>query len=238
MIALLIASAACWPAAVLQRQVLVPGPWQAPSAADVRSPCPGLNTLANHAVINRSGKDITDEAIRNGFRDIYGVDESLSNTLLGQIKNLKNADGSLNLDSLRKHNEVEHDASLVHDDSFNGANWVTNQTLVNTLPQFSTDKKVLTLKDLGKYRKFRYDVCKANDVDFTFGIKQQALAYLEASTLVTVFGDAKSISLDAAMTFLGKEQLPEGHHPRTTNLITLGESSKIAAQIKFHAGIF
>jgi hypothetical protein len=33
--------------------------WQAPVAGDVRSPCPGLNSLANHGFLNRNGKNNT-----------------------------------------------------------------------------------------------------------------------------------------------------------------------------------
>ncbi|KAJ7350928.1 Chloroperoxidase [Mycena albidolilacea] len=33
--------------------------WIAPTATNVRSPCPGLNTLANHGYLPRSGKNIS-----------------------------------------------------------------------------------------------------------------------------------------------------------------------------------
>lgn len=32
--------------------------WQPPGPDDVRGPCPFLNTLANHGLVNRSGRDI------------------------------------------------------------------------------------------------------------------------------------------------------------------------------------
>ncbi len=38
-------------------------PWQAPSATDVRSPCPLLNALANHGWLPRSGRNITSEDV-------------------------------------------------------------------------------------------------------------------------------------------------------------------------------
>lgn len=34
------------------------GKYQAPGPSDSRGPCPGLNTLANHGLINRNGKNI------------------------------------------------------------------------------------------------------------------------------------------------------------------------------------
>lgn len=41
--------------------------WQAPGEGDVRSPCPGLNSLANHGFLNRNGKDLTiPELIKGG----------------------------------------------------------------------------------------------------------------------------------------------------------------------------
>ncbi|KAJ7252319.1 Chloroperoxidase, partial [Mycena rebaudengoi] len=33
--------------------------WIAPKTTDVRSPCPGLNTLANHGYLPRNGKKIS-----------------------------------------------------------------------------------------------------------------------------------------------------------------------------------
>jgi hypothetical protein len=34
------------------------GVWQAPTATDIRGPCPGLNALANHGYLPRDGKKI------------------------------------------------------------------------------------------------------------------------------------------------------------------------------------
>ncbi|EEB95895.1 hypothetical protein MPER_05065, partial [Moniliophthora perniciosa FA553] len=37
--------------------------FQAPSETDLRSPCPGLNTLANHGFLPRNGSNITVPAV-------------------------------------------------------------------------------------------------------------------------------------------------------------------------------
>ncbi|KAJ6582149.1 Chloroperoxidase, partial [Mycena capillaripes] len=46
----------------------------APTATDVRSPCPGLNTLANHGYIPRNGKNITIPMILNAASDAFNID--------------------------------------------------------------------------------------------------------------------------------------------------------------------
>ena len=34
------------------------GNWHPPVSGEVRSPCPALNSLANHGIINHDGKDL------------------------------------------------------------------------------------------------------------------------------------------------------------------------------------
>ena len=41
--------------------------YAAPGPGDVRSPCPGLNTLANHGFIHRDGRNMTVPHLINGL---------------------------------------------------------------------------------------------------------------------------------------------------------------------------
>lgn len=47
--------------------------WQAPGPNDVRSPCPFLNTVANHGLVNRSGKDIDLFNLAQVVSDTFGL---------------------------------------------------------------------------------------------------------------------------------------------------------------------
>ena len=234
-----IVAVAAWPTEMLAKRSFTAAPWQAPGPNDDRAPCPGLNTLANHGYLNRNGRNITDDSIRTAFNQVYGLEDGVSNTLIGTIKDLKNQYGNLDLNTLRKHNVIEHDASLVHDDDFTsgGLNYLTNQALVKDFINFSSDKQSLTTKEVGQFRRKRQDTCKATNPQFDFGLKQQAAAFLEASTLITVFGKDGKVPIAALDSFLGQEKLPSNFQPRTS-LIGLGESLKVAAQVKWFAGFF
>lgn len=50
-----------------------PDSWSPAAAGDVRSPCPGLNTLANHGFINHNGRGITKQQMQQGFLDAFGL---------------------------------------------------------------------------------------------------------------------------------------------------------------------
>lgn len=41
--------------------------WQAPTSGDVRSPCPCLNTLANHGYLNRNGMNISRQELSDAL---------------------------------------------------------------------------------------------------------------------------------------------------------------------------
>lgn len=82
------------------------------SAANHRSPCPALNSLANHGYLPRDGKNLTPELIRNAIVDVFNVDETLAERLTRPLPQ------QLTLADLSVHGFIEHDASLVHDDTY------------------------------------------------------------------------------------------------------------------------
>ncbi|KAJ7088816.1 Peroxidase, family 2-domain-containing protein [Mycena belliarum] len=94
-----------------------------PTSSDIRSPCPALNTLANHGYIPRSGVDITFRQIMDGAKEAYNADWSsiLTAVKLGLLSgdDLNSAD-KINLGALRLHNLIEHDASLSRQDLGDG----------------------------------------------------------------------------------------------------------------------
>ncbi|KAJ7264508.1 Chloroperoxidase [Mycena haematopus] len=78
--------------------------WIAPTATDVPSPCPGLNTLANHGYLSRNGKNLT-------------IPMMLQAAIGGEVRSaVGDAPTTLNLDALKLHNLIEHDASISRDD--------------------------------------------------------------------------------------------------------------------------
>ncbi|KDQ28654.1 hypothetical protein PLEOSDRAFT_1029861, partial [Pleurotus ostreatus PC15] len=91
-----------------------------PQEGDVRSPCPALNTMANHGYINRSGKNLTAAALTSALQKCYNLSLPLAIVLsyggfilLHRYNFLRGID----LREVGKHGFVEHDASLVHRDT-------------------------------------------------------------------------------------------------------------------------
>ncbi|KAF3935891.1 Chloroperoxidase [Dactylellina cionopaga] len=52
---------------------LLPGEWRHPTVTDLRSPCPVLNSLANHGYISRDGRNITSDEVIKAFQEVLGL---------------------------------------------------------------------------------------------------------------------------------------------------------------------
>src|SRR4051794_35940400 len=91
-------------------------PYVAPSKGDVRSPCPGLNSLANHGFLPHNGKGLTIPILIDGLKRGLNVGADFSTVIGGA--GLMSVPGnplatSFDLNNLDEHNfPIEHDASL------------------------------------------------------------------------------------------------------------------------------
>lgn len=99
-----------------------------------RSPCPLLNSLANHGYLPRNGKDISVDALIDGMHAGLNLrdDAKLFFRLQGNKAVTASSTGSkdtFHLNDLNKHDLIEHDASLSRADLFFGDNWSFNQTI-------------------------------------------------------------------------------------------------------------
>ncbi|KLO13831.1 Cloroperoxidase [Schizopora paradoxa] len=100
-------------------------PYIAPKEGDDRSPCPALNTLANHGFLPRNGRGLTASVLIKGLQDGYRVSYPLAAflayggvLLLGQVVGFgsdPSRDGvGFSLHDLARHDRTEHDASITH----------------------------------------------------------------------------------------------------------------------------
>ncbi|KAJ3318470.1 hypothetical protein HDV06_000449 [Boothiomyces sp. JEL0866] len=226
---IIISAVSAWPAHELQARASLPQ-WVAPSSSDQRAPCPCLNSLANHGIINHNGQNITDDSLRYGFKNYFGVGDDVSNFFLSQVTaQHRNSYGLIDLKDMRLHGFIEHDASLVHDDlgqDTSNANYITNQTLVQQLASYGSNG-VLTSKQLRAFRAQREADSKNADPSYNFGVKQQFTAYGEAALMVKSFGDSNGdMNLDQITTWLGQERIPDDYVPPSPYgiLSVLGEA--------------
>ncbi|TMW67457.1 hypothetical protein Poli38472_011077 [Pythium oligandrum] len=199
------------------------------AAAYHRSPCPCLNSLANHGYLPRDGKNLTPALIKKAIIDVFHLDESLAETLSSKLP------PTLTLADLSEHNFIEHDASMVHDDVFFGHDpSQVNSTLVDTLLARADPKaQRITKKVIAHFRRDRENECAKTDPKYDFGLKRQAAAYAEAAAFLLAMGDyhEESISVDHARSFLLDEKIPDNWE-RSPVPITTSKALYVAAQIK------
>jgi len=159
----------------LQTEV-VPLPWSAAAPTDARSPCPALNTLANHGIIlPHNGRSITYDMLKNALIQGLGLSNAFG-TLFAHAAFKKFANpktGTFDLDWLTTnlHNTVpvsgaagiEHSASLTREDrpNFDHSSDNTQRNAqasqVQIVLNSSKDGKVISISDFANARKQLWD---------------------------------------------------------------------------------
>lgn len=92
--------------------------WHPPVPGDFRSPCPALNSLANHGIIPRDGKNLTVPFLVKALPQALNLSVEVATIVAsaGLRTSSDPASGVFTLDDLNKHNAIEHDASLTRRD--------------------------------------------------------------------------------------------------------------------------
>ncbi|GMF49938.1 unnamed protein product [Phytophthora fragariaefolia] len=192
-----------------------------------RSPCPGLNTLANHGYLPRNGQNFTKAVLGPAIMSVYNLGEDATATLLALVPD------TFTLDYLSTHNVIEHDASLIHNDEYFGGDPANvNITLAEQLLERGQTSGKLGVTELGAARKARLADSIAINPNVTFGTTQQTLAFLESSILLLGFGSKtnESVPVDVARSFLVDEKIPDGW-VRASSSISAAEARATAAKI-------
>ncbi|EIN04231.1 heme-thiolate peroxidase [Punctularia strigosozonata HHB-11173 SS5] len=156
----------------------------------VRSPCPGLNTLANHGFLPRDGKSISIPTLVTACQDGLNVGADFC-TVIGTTSLLSNgaiAKGGLifDLDDLNEHNfPIEHDASVSREDAFFGDNHDFNTTIFQTLNN-SAVNGFYTTETAGLVRQARLEDSVARNPNITWLAQHALIAYGEAALYLSV----------------------------------------------------
>lgn len=201
----------------------------APQAGDVRSPCPGWNTLANHGYINRNGRNISYDSFIDACTAAFGLPQVI--TVVGAVNAQISAqifpNGILNSleDLSRTHNVVEHDASLTRDDVYLGNAVALNPQLLNAfVPNLNT---IIRKEDIAAFRSVRIRDSKARNPQFTWKVtSQQPVAAAESAFLHTILGQGNgTIPARWLYDFLKNERIPTGWTKRTIGAVEFGAIS-------------
>ncbi|KZT23254.1 Cloroperoxidase [Neolentinus lepideus HHB14362 ss-1] len=206
-------------------------PFVPPGPSDSRAPCPALNTLANHGYLPHDGRNIRPRVLINALQEGYNLTYLLAAfltyggfTLLGQF-------AQVSLDDLCRHNRVEHNASLVHEDTRPGSEYAPKVPLVEymqALEADSSDGKYITNFDVAKARVRRET--ESADVDAIHA----EIARGEMALVLRIFGAPdEEIPLERLRHWMMKESFPPDWKADHTQsfLQTMRTSMKLRANM-------
>ncbi|KAK3630574.1 hypothetical protein LTR56_017372 [Elasticomyces elasticus] len=185
-----------------------------PGTGDVRSPCPGLNALANHGFIHHDGKNMTIPHLLEGLAAgmNIGADFTTAIGAAGLLSSPNPLGGSFDLDDLDMHNfPIEHDASLSRQDAYFGndysfydPNW--QQVLAAYKGKTKTD-----IPTAAKAKYNRVNDSMTRNPEFTYGLREFILSYGETALYLQTMGSATSngvANLNYVRELFEKERLP------------------------------
>nr|ANZ54411.1 heme-thiolate peroxidase HTP7 [Leptoxyphium fumago] len=187
--------------------------FQPPGPGDVRSPCPGLNTLANHGFIHHDGRNMTIPHLIDGLAAGLNIGAELT-TVLGAVGLLASPNpfgGAFDLDQLDQHNfPIEHDTSLSRQDayfgddhSFYGPNW--QQVLDHYEGASETS---ITAASNAKLARVKDSLARNPQVVYSF--REFIISYGETAFYLQTMSDPVSgvANLDFVKSLFEEEKLP------------------------------
>ncbi|KAF2227157.1 Chloroperoxidase [Elsinoe ampelina] len=170
--------------------------WHPPGPYDARGPCPMLNALANHGILPRDGLNLTKHNTVKALTSALNFDVAFAETLWagGVASNPEpNADYFTML-HLRRHNVIEHDASLSRQDAYFGNNFDFNETIFEGSKAFwVTD--VIDRQQMANSRLYRQVLSKAYNPTYLFDSKTEGLSLGEGASAFLAFGDLDNITV-------------------------------------------
>ncbi|KAE9377062.1 Cloroperoxidase [Stipitochalara longipes BDJ] len=207
--------------------------WSPPGPADVRSPCPGLNSLANHGFLPHNGKGVTIPILIKALNDGMNIGADFATViggagLLSVPANLLAT--SFDLNDLNEHNfPIEHDASLSRADYYgnNEDNYSFKETIFDTVLAYYDGMNETSIPVAAKAKYNRVATEERKDPKFTYTPQQFILSYGETALYISVMGDPiyGVASVEYVRIFFEQERLPyaEGWRPppTQTTLLTL-----------------
>ncbi|EKM76068.1 hypothetical protein AGABI1DRAFT_79044 [Agaricus bisporus var. burnettii JB137-S8] len=201
-----------------------------PQSGDSRSPCPALNTMANHGYINRDGKNVSAYDIHRGLKACYGLSTPLALFLSYVGFAMLRRARPIDLYQIGKHNVIEHDASLVHHDTPGGEEYAPikiDEALVEELiedvsggheaaksEEPTPQSSLMDAVDVARSRVRREKLSKPLDpvhAEIARGEMAIILGVWEQKSK-----DKVGVPVDWMKRWLGHERLPDGWRPDHT----------------------
>lgn len=183
------------------------------------------------------GKELNGPIIAHALEEGYGLSGQLADFLtLGGIALLGQV-GSFGLDDLARHNRIEHDASLVHDDAKPRDEYAPippNPVLIKQFLEEVKDGQFVTVEDVARARVWRESQCPV------LNKFQAEVARGEMAIALGLFSQPESdthrqgIPVDMLRQWFSEERLPDGWKPSHTQglLETMEASTQLRNEMK------
>jgi len=198
---------------------------------DSRSPCPGLNALANHGFLNRDGRNITIPGLLVGLAEglNVGPDFTILIGALGLLSSPAPLLGSFDLSDLDQHDfPIEHDGSLSRQDAYYGNDYSFYNPHWQQVLSFYDGLNVTNTKQASLARYHRINDSLTHNPEAVYGLKEFLLSSGETGLYVQTMSNPINSSAPIAYikTLFEEEKLPYelGWRPSSepVNLLTLG----------------
>ncbi|KAJ7252909.1 Cloroperoxidase, partial [Mycena rebaudengoi] len=199
----------------------------APRRSDSRSPCPGLNTLANHGYLPHNGRNITIPMIMDAVLEAFNV--HWDTILLAAKFSLFSGEDASSFQAMRLdalHNLVEHDASISRNDFGLGDHIKFNESVYSVLANSNPGKDYYEPFSSGQVQRDRLADSRARNPNLVNTGKEFQLRSRETALYLSIFGSG----LDGLApkkfvdVFIREERLPiaEGWKKSTTLITAAG----------------
>ncbi|KAF5354416.1 hypothetical protein D9758_010761 [Tetrapyrgos nigripes] len=210
--------------------------WIAPGPNDLRGPCPGLNTLANHGFLPRDGRNLNMSVILDaGFNGYHMQPDGLA--LAVKAATFTTDDPlTFTLDDIKLHGTIEHDASLSRNDFALGDNVHFNETIFTTLADSNPGVDYYNTTSAGQVQQKRLADAEIANPNITNTVKEFTIRSRESAFYLSVMGNPLTgvAPKKFVQIFFREERLPiaEGWRRSDTpiNGSTLGPLSDAIAE--------
>jgi len=205
--------------------------WRKPGEGDVRSPCPALNTLANHGYLPHDGKNIDRNTMIRALQQGYHLSYILAWFITTGGYLLTGQFNHMSLFDLCRHNGIEHNASIVHDDAKDGDEYAPphiNWKLFDAMCATTADGKTLTVQDIAHVRVDRECQSLTDDL-------HAEIARGEIGLVLDIFGGGpqkRQVDLQVLREWWAEERFPEGWCPGRTQ--SFADTILCSQTIKMH----
>ncbi|EGR44087.1 uncharacterized protein TRIREDRAFT_112640 [Trichoderma reesei QM6a] len=160
-------------------------PYEAPGPDDLRSPCPMLNTLANHNYLPHNGRNITAQQLTDAVTEAINLDGKAVSKIANDFMKAVNK-SAIDLPELNRPGIIQHIASLTRDDVTDPDSLecaASPERIKHLLEDSPTD--CITVSSLAKTRLH----VEALSAPQELTLKESFFTYFEASLLLLMMND-------------------------------------------------